>query len=45
METLHPLKSSANSVHLARSIEQYKAGQRVKQDMYEQLFNPPVVSS
>ena len=30
METVHLLKSPANAAHLARSIEQYRAGQ-VKQ--------------
>ena len=33
METVHLLKSSANAAHLARSIEQYRQGQVVRQGL------------
>jgi antitoxin YefM len=32
METVHLLKSPANAAHLARSIEQYRQGQIVRQE-------------
>ena len=35
METLHLLKSPANAAHLARSIEQYKAGQGVERNIID----------
>ena len=33
LETVHLLKSPANAAHLARSIEQYRAGQLRQQDL------------
>ena len=35
LETVHLLKSPANAVHLARSIEQYRAGQLRQQDLVD----------
>jgi antitoxin YefM len=35
METVHLLKSPANTTHLARSIEQYRQGQVVSQDLVD----------
>lgn len=35
METVHLLKSSANAAHLARSIEQYRQGQVVRQGLVD----------
>ena len=35
METVYLLKSPANAAHLARSIEQYRAGQTVKEDLID----------
>jgi antitoxin YefM len=35
METVHLLKSPANSAHLARSIAQYKAGTAVERDLLD----------
>ncbi len=35
METVHLLKSSANAAHLARSIEQYRQGQMVRQGLVD----------
>jgi len=32
METVHLLKNPANAAHLARSIEQYRAGQTVARE-------------
>ncbi len=32
METVHLLKSPANAAHLAKSIEQYRAGQVIARD-------------
>ncbi len=33
LETVHLLKSPANAAHLARSIEQYRAGQLRQQEL------------
>jgi len=33
METVHLLKTPANAVHLAKSIEQYRAGDVVDRDL------------
>jgi antitoxin YefM len=35
LETVHLLKSPANAAHLARSIEQYRAGQLRQQDLVD----------
>jgi len=35
METVHLLKSPANAVHLARSIEQYRQGQVKQQSLVD----------
>ncbi len=35
LETVHLLKSPANAAHLARSIEQYRAGQLCQQDLVD----------
>jgi antitoxin YefM len=35
METVHLLKSPANAAHLARSIEQFKQGQRIERDLLD----------
>ena len=35
LETVHLLKSPANAAHLARSIEQYRAGQLLQQDLVD----------
>jgi len=35
METVHLLKSPANAAHLARSVEQYRQGQVLKQDLVD----------
>ncbi len=35
LETVHLLKSPANAAHLARSIEQYRAGQLRQQDLMD----------
>ncbi len=35
LETVHLLKSPANAAHLARSIEQYRAGQLRLQDLVD----------
>lgn len=35
METVHLLKSPANAAHLARSVEQYRRGQVLKQDLVD----------
>ena len=35
LETVHLLKSAANAAHLARSIEQYRAGQLRQQDLVD----------
>jgi antitoxin YefM len=35
METVHLLKSPANSTHLARSVEQLRLGQLVSQDLVD----------
>jgi len=36
METVHLLKSPANAAHLAKSIEQYKAGLIVERDIVDE---------
>lgn len=36
METVHLLKSPANAAHLAKSIEQYKAGLIVERDVIDE---------
>lgn len=36
METLHLLKSPANAAHLARSIEQYQAGETVGHSLVDE---------
>lgn len=36
METVHLLKSPANAEHLARSIEQFKAGKGVERDLIDE---------
>lgn len=33
METVHLLKSPANAAHLARSIEQYRQGKLIQQEL------------
>lgn len=35
METVHLLKSPANAAHLARSVEQYRQGQILEQDLVD----------
>jgi antitoxin YefM len=35
METVHLLKSPANAAHLARSIEQYRQGKLMPQDLVD----------
>ena len=35
METVYLLKSPANAAHLARSIEQYRTGQTVKEGLVD----------
>ena len=35
METVYLLKSPANAAHLARSIEQYRSGQTVKEGLVD----------
>ena len=35
METVHLLKSPANAAHLARSIKQYRKGERRRQDLVD----------
>jgi antitoxin YefM len=35
METVHLLKSPANAVHLARSIEQYRQGKLTQYDLID----------
>jgi antitoxin YefM len=35
METVHLLKSPANAAHLARSVEQYRQGQVLNQDLFD----------
>ncbi len=35
METVYLLKSPANAAHLARSIEQYRTGQTVKENLVD----------
>jgi antitoxin YefM len=35
METVHLLKSPANAAHLARSVEQYRQGQVLNQDLVD----------
>jgi antitoxin YefM len=36
METVHLLKTPANAAHLARSIEQYKAGNSKERDIIDE---------
>jgi antitoxin YefM len=36
METVHMLKSPANAAHLAKSIEQYKAGNTKERDIMDE---------
>jgi len=35
METVHLLKSPANAAHLARSLEQYRQGEVLNQDLVD----------
>ncbi len=35
METVHLLKSPANTAHLARSIEQYRSGKNQERDLLD----------
>ena len=35
METVHLMKSPANAAHLARSIEQYRAGKTVTRELQD----------
>ncbi|HLF97775.1 MAG TPA: type II toxin-antitoxin system prevent-host-death family antitoxin [Methylococcaceae bacterium] len=35
METVHLLKSPANAAHLARSIEQYRQGKVIQQELVD----------
>jgi antitoxin YefM len=35
LETVHLLKSPANAAHLARSVEQYRQGQVLNQDLVD----------
>jgi antitoxin YefM len=36
LETVHLLKSPANALHLARSIEQFRSGEAVERDLLDE---------
>ncbi len=36
METVHLLRSPANAAHLARSIEQYRTGERLERELMDE---------